>query len=124
MAPEDWNVGLIKKLPKTGDLTECNNWRRIMLLSVTSKIISRIIFSQISYTIDHLLWKNQAGFRKEISCMDQIFTLRQIIEQCNERNLTVYADFIDFQKAFDNMHRSALWSQYGIPEKILRLIST
>ena len=24
--PEDWQRGLIVKLPKKGDLTECNNW--------------------------------------------------------------------------------------------------
>lgn len=27
LAPEDWNVNLIVKLLKNGDLTDCNNWR-------------------------------------------------------------------------------------------------
>ena len=124
-APDDWKVGLIVKLPKKGDLTDCNNWRGIMLLSVTSKILSRVILNRISASIDQLLRKNQAGFRKGKSCADQIFALRQIIEQSHEWNTTVYANFIDFQKAFDSVNRPALWrilAHYGIPDKISSLI--
>ena len=29
--PEDWKLGLIIKLSKTGDLTQCGNWRGIVL---------------------------------------------------------------------------------------------
>ena len=35
--PEDWQRGLIVKLPKKGDLTECNNWRGITLMVTCSK---------------------------------------------------------------------------------------
>ena len=75
--------------------------------------------------VDQLLRKNQAGFRKGKSCSDQIFALRQIIEQSHEWNATVYANFIDFQKAFDSVNRPALWrilAHYGIPDKISTLI--
>ena len=34
--PGDWHKGLIVKIPKKGDATECNNWRGITLLSVVS----------------------------------------------------------------------------------------
>ena len=36
--PEDWHRGLIVKLPKKGDLTECNNWRGITLQSWTKVV--------------------------------------------------------------------------------------
>ena len=29
---EDWQQGLIGRLPKKGDLTECNNWRGVMVM--------------------------------------------------------------------------------------------
>ena len=35
--PQSWKKGLIVKLPKKGDLGDCNNWRGITLLSTTSK---------------------------------------------------------------------------------------
>ena len=37
--PNDWNKGLIVKLPKKGDLQHCDNWRVITVLSVQSKIL-------------------------------------------------------------------------------------
>ena len=38
--PEDWEAGLIIKIPKKGDLSNCNNWRGITLLSIPSKILT------------------------------------------------------------------------------------
>ena len=43
--PEDWSRGMIIKIPKKGDLSVCDNWRGITLLSVPSKIIYKIILS-------------------------------------------------------------------------------
>ena len=37
----DWNKGLIIKIPKKGDLQNCDNWRGITLLSMPSKIFCR-----------------------------------------------------------------------------------
>ena len=91
--PLSWKTGLIVKLPKRGDLTNCNNWRGIMLLSVTYKVLSRVVLNRLTTTVDPLLRKEQAGFRKGRSCADQIFTLRQIVEQSNEWSSTVYANF-------------------------------
>ena len=82
-------TGLIVKLPKKGDLTNCNNWRGIMLLSVTYKVLSRVVLNRLTTTVDPLLRKEQAGFRKGRGCADQIFTLRQIVEQSNEWSSTV-----------------------------------
>ena len=115
------NTRLIVKLPKKEDLCMCNNWRGITLLSVTSKVFSRVILDRISVAIDPLMRKEQAGFRKERSCGDHNikFTLRQIMEQCQEWNTSVYANFVDFEKAFDSILRHSLWCilrHYRIPQ--------
>ena len=41
---DEWFKGIIVKLPKKGDLMDCNNWRAITLLVVASKIFARGIF--------------------------------------------------------------------------------
>ena len=41
--PKDWKNGTIIKIPKKGDLTDCNNWRGITLLSVPGKVSCSII---------------------------------------------------------------------------------
>ena len=120
-----WKTCLIVKPPKKDDLTNCNNWRGRMLLSITYKVLSRVVLNRLTTTVDPLLRKEQAGFRKGRGCADQIFTLRQIVEQSNEWSSTVYANFIDFTKAFDSVNRPTLWrilGHYGIPDKLVSII--
>ena len=58
--------------------------------------------------VDNLLRDEQAGFRKNRSCADNIATLRIIIEQSLEWNSPLYINLIDYEKAFDSVHREAL----------------
>ena len=51
--------------------------------------------------------------------------LRNIIEQVVEWQSTLYITFVDFEKAFDSVHRESLWKimeSYGIPPKLMRMI--
>jgi hypothetical protein len=124
--PEDWRKGILIKIPKKGNLSECNNWRGIALLSVPSKIMTTVILNRIREKIDQRLKKEQAGFRKNHSCVDQINTLRIIIEQSNKWNERLYLAFIDFEKAFGSVSRDKIWKiikRIGLPQKkILKLI--
>ena len=104
----DWMTGLIIKLPNKGDLSMCNNWRGITLLSVTRKVFSRVILDRISAAIDPLMRKEQAVFRKGRYCGEHICTLRQIMVQCQEWNSQAYTNVVDFEKAFDIIHRDSL----------------
>ena len=50
---DEWKEGYLIKLPQKGDLSNCNNYRGIMLLSVPGKVLSRILLNRIkavSYT--------------------------------------------------------------------------
>ena len=38
-----------------------------------------------------------------------IFSVRQLVEKCNERSLSLGQVFVDFTKAFDTVNRNALW---------------
>jgi len=58
--PEKWEEGLIIKIPKKGDLSNCNNWRGITLLSTPSKILTRIILNRIQNTVKQHLQNEQA----------------------------------------------------------------
>ena len=123
--PNQWQKGLIVKIPKKGDLGTCDNWRGITLLSIPSKIFTKILLNRIENEIDKKLREEQAGFRRNGGCIDQIFTLRNIIEQCTEFNEELHLNFIDFRKAFDSLDREVIWRilrKYGLPEKIINLI--
>ena len=123
--PRKWKRGLIIKIPKKGNLKECKNWRGVTLLPVVSKILGRIVIDRICMGIDRRLRKEQAGFRSGRGTTEQIFILRNILEQVNEWQATLYLNFIDFEKAFDSVHRNGLWmimNQYGIPQKIINIV--
>lgn len=61
--PKDWSKGLIFKLQKKGDLSNCNNWRGITLLSIPSKVFCRILLKRVDRAIDHKLREEEAGLR-------------------------------------------------------------
>lgn len=88
--PEEWNQGVLIKLPKKGDLTDCNNWRGITLLPTCSKILSKIILNRIRRPVEEVLREEQAGFRESRSTTDHINTLRIIIEQFVEYQASLY----------------------------------
>ena len=116
---------MLVTISKKGNLSECKNWRGIMLLSVPSKILCRIILDRIQKTVDKKLRKEQAGFRKDTSCTDHIATLRIIVEQCIEWQSSLYINFVDFETAFDSIDRTVLWKllrHYGLPIKCVTLI--
>jgi len=107
--PEDWKNGVIIKLPEKGSLKDCNNWRGITLLSTSSKVFNRVLLNRLQDAVDCTLRDEQAGFRKGRSCIEQIFTLRNITEQSLEHQQDLIINFIDFKKAFDCVHRPSLW---------------
>ena len=102
--PEAWKTRLIVKLPKKGDLGDCNNWRGVTVLPITSKVFRKIIHTRLAETLDEHIKREQAGFCCGCSCSDHIFTLRQILEQNKEWNAPLYANFIEFEKAFDSRY--------------------
>jgi hypothetical protein len=123
--PKDWREGVVIKLPKKGDLRECTNYRGIMLLSVPGKVLNRILLERMKEAVDPKLRDQQAGFRQNRACADQIASLRIIVEQSLEWNSPLYINFIDYEKAFDSVDRETLWKlmrHYGIPEKLVSLV--
>jgi hypothetical protein len=123
--PSEWKEGHLIKLPKKGDLGLCSNYRGITLLSVPAKIFNRVILERLKGPVDKKLRDQQAGFRKDRSCTDQIATLRIIIEQSIEWNSPLYINFVDYEKAFDSLDREMLWKllrHYGVPQKFVKLI--
>ena len=75
--------------------------------------------------VDKTLREEQAGFRQDRSCTDQIATLRIIVEQSIEWNSSLYVNFVDYEKAFDSLDRETLWKilrHYGVPMKLVNMI--
>ncbi|VDP20061.1 unnamed protein product [Heligmosomoides polygyrus] len=122
--PEDWKRGVIVKIPKKGDLSECGNWRGVTLLSIPGKVFCLILLNRLRAAVDERLREEQCGFRGARPCSEQIFTLRNVIDQCMKFRTQLLINFVDFRKAFDSVHRESLWSIlriYGIPQPFVEI---
>ena len=54
------------------------------------KIVCRIMIDSIRSGVDDRLRKEQAGYRKGSGTTEQVFILRNIVEQVNEWQATLY----------------------------------
>ncbi|XP_044574004.1 uncharacterized protein LOC123258196 [Drosophila ananassae] len=79
-----WKKGIIVKLPKKGDLSDCNNWRGITLLNTSYKVLATLLNERLLEKIEPTIRDEQGGFRPHRSCVDQANTLRAITEHAVE----------------------------------------
>ena len=124
--PSDWLNHLIVPLHKRGSRSECDNYRGIALLSIPSKVFTRVILNRIKPRAEALLRENQCGFHKGRGCTDQLFSLRVLMEKAREYHRPLYICFVDLHKAYDSINRAALRSVlqycYHLPSKLLKII--
>ena len=124
--PERWATLVIVPVPKSGDLSNPNNYRGISLISLVLKLYNRLIMNRLRPALDPLLRNSQNGFRKKRTTVGQIVALRRLLEGVRSNNLSCVLTFIDFKKAFDTIHRGKLMEilrAYGVPEKLVTAIA-
>jgi hypothetical protein len=120
-----WKESIILPIHKTGDKTDCNNYRGILLLSTSYKILWNILLSRLSLYIDTIIAAHQCGFRRNRSTADQIFCIRRILKRKWEYDEIVHQVFVDFKEAYYSVRREVFHNilvEFGIPEKLVGLI--
>jgi len=60
--PEEWKESIIVPIHKKEDKTDCNNYRGIMLLPTTYKILSNILLSRLIPYAEEVIGDHQCGF--------------------------------------------------------------
>jgi hypothetical protein len=78
--PDQWKESIIIPVHKKGEKPDCNNYCGISLLSTSYKILSNILLSRLSPYIDEIIGDHECGFLCNISTIDQIFCIHQVLE--------------------------------------------
>ena len=123
--PADLKDANIITIFKKGDRSVCGNYRGISLLSITGKILARILLNRLLTLSENILPESQCGFRTNRGTIDMIFCARQIQEKCREQQKDLGMIFYDLEKAFDSVPRPAMWEvlkRFGCPAKFVSLI--
>lgn len=121
----DWRDAVIVPIPKKGDLSLCDNWRRISLLDVMGKVFAKVVQGHLQDVVEDVVSESQCGFRKERGCIDMIFCARQLVEKAREHDTSVYMLFVDLSKAYDSIPRQTLQlllQKYGLPPMMVKII--
>ena len=123
--PVEWETGLLKILPKSGDLSNPGNYRGIMLLEIAYKIIAIILQDRLRPIAEGIDHESQCGFRPGRGCVDAVFTVKMALKKRREHGLETWVLFLDLVKAFDRVPRELLWqilSRFGVPDKLVSLL--
>ena len=106
--PEDWRKDLAIPVHKKGSKTQCTNYRGISLLSIPGKVYARILDSMVRGITEAMFVEEQGAFRNKRSCVDQMFTVRQLGEKIIEKNKRMVMVCVDLEKAYDRVDREML----------------
>ena len=79
--PDEWNCSIVCPIHKKGDPLNCANYRGISLLNIAHKVLSAILWEPLKPFVNNLIDPYRCGFRPGKPTVDQIFTLRQILER-------------------------------------------
>ena len=112
--PNDWVIGEILPIYKNkGDVNSPGNYRGITILSCFGKFFTSLLNQRREKFLEthNILNENQTGFRKTYSTVDHVFSMKCLIDMFFSKKKKLFYDFIDYQKAFDTIWRSGLWSK-------------
>ena len=82
--PQDWKMSVFIPIQKKDNPKECSNFRKIALISHTSKVMLKILQARLQQYVNQELPDVQAGFRKGRGTRDQIANIHWIMEKARE----------------------------------------
>ena len=124
-APEKWKQSIIVSIPKKGSAKSLENQRGISLMCTAAKLNNRIILNRLRPVIIDRLSPFQAGFLPSRSTTQQLAALRILIDDCRKFQRSVSIAFVDFQKAFDSISRSAIpqcLRYHAVPDVLIEAV--
>ena len=115
--PKIWRRALVVAIPKPAKpVGDPKSYQPISLLCFPYKILERLIYARVEPLVDPLLPKDQAGFRRRMSTVDQVVLLTQNINNSFEAKKKAGYVFINLTTAYD-----IVWHR-GLTCKLLRLL--
>ena len=119
--------GVISLLPKKGDLLMLKNWRPHTLLNVDYKILAKLIATRMKKVLLYIINEDQTGFLPKRFIGQNIVSMFEIMNFCDENELAAVLISIDFEKAFDQIDWDFIWDSmifFKFPPKIINWIKT
>lgn len=129
VVPECWKRAKIVPIPKIKSPSSLNDLRPISILPTFSKILERIMESQMQNYLHakSIIPINQSGFQKGHSCATALLHITDDVINATDKNQLTLLVLLDFSKAFDTLNHEMLLSilkHIGIHETTINLFSS
>jgi hypothetical protein len=117
----------ISNTQKKGNKEKCENYRGIAVRPQIYKVLSNVLYNRVAKYAEMTVGDYQNGFRSGRGAADNIFTLRQIVENPYEYNINLHVFFVGLKKAFASIKRIKIYEilqQKEMHAKLVRLLKT
>ena len=102
--PEQWNTVIIQTMYKNeGSKEKLENYRRIFLTFIVSKLLEKFIQIRINNKIANYYSPFRAGSRQNRSTADNLFLIRSIIDHSLYLKKLIHFTLYDFKQCFDSL---------------------
>lgn len=117
--PDCLKIAKVVPIFKSGETSDCNNYRPISTLSVFNKILEKMLVTRIlNFLNQHdVFYRFQYGFRQGSSTQTAVLELVDDIVEGIDKGKFVGGLFLDLKKAFDTLNHDILLKKlerYGI----------
>ena len=107
--PIEWNKVQVKLAFKHGkkEKQDIKNYRPVAVANTISNIFCGIIKDKMTTLIEEeeLISEEQNGFRKNRRGTENVYILKELIEEAGKENKQLYCMFLDTEKTYDTVNR-------------------
>lgn len=127
--PSAWRQSVVIPVPKTKTPTSVSQFRPISILPVLSKVIEKVVASQLGVFIEreNILPETQSGFRKGFSTTSALINVTDELFVARDNSLNSILTALDFAQAFDSVNHNLFLAKlrfYKADEIVLKWFSS
>lgn len=125
--PSSWKTAHIIPILKSGNKSDCSNYRPISILCCFSKVFESLIYDALYFQFKPLLADQQHGFVNNKSTLTNLVEYITFIKNTFDDHGETHAIYTDFQKAFDKVNHVILirkLSGVGVHGNLLRWVTS